>query len=65
MPYTDEQRRLFHEAAENPDAARRHGMSQAEARRLANEADRLAREGREKTAKAGLDVIDLRPVLGR
>lgn len=50
MPYTPAQRRLFHEIAENPDAARRHGTSQSEGRKLAEEADKLAREGREKKA---------------
>ena len=50
MPYTDAQRRLFHEMEENPDAARRHGVSRDEAGKLADEADRLAREGRTKDA---------------
>jgi len=48
MPYTPAQRRLFHEVAENPDAARRHGMSRGEGRKLAHEADEMAREGKEK-----------------
>ncbi len=51
MPYTPAQRRLFHEIAENPDAARRHGVSRKEGQRLASEADKLAREGREKPEK--------------
>lgn len=52
MPYTAEQRRLFHAMAEDPEVARRHGSSQAESRRLAAEADKLAREGHEKESKA-------------
>lgn len=60
MPYTEEQRKLFHEAAENPDVARQHGLSRREAQKLADEADRLAREGREKKAS-----IDLEPILGK
>lgn len=58
MPYTPAQRRLFHEMEENPDAARRHGTSQREAGQLADEADRLKRQGKEK--KAGF--IDLSSV---
>lgn len=47
-PFTPAQRRLFHEVEENPDAARRHGMTRAEGRRLADEADDYARRGKEK-----------------
>lgn len=50
MPFTPAQERLFHAAASSPSVAREHGMSQAEARRLAAEADRLAGEGKEKKA---------------
>jgi hypothetical protein len=62
MPYTPAQRRLFHEIAENPDAARRHGVSRKEGQRLANEADKLAREGKEKREKKSSDLGSL-PVM--
>lgn len=52
MPYTAAQRRLFHEMAEDNSVAREHGTSQREAGKLAEEADRLKRQGREKAAKA-------------
>ena len=70
MPWTPAQRRLFHETAENPDAARRHGMTRREGGKLAEEADRLAREGREKPVRKAdpplpPGVVDLSPVLGR
>ena len=57
MPFTDAQKRLFHAAAESPSVAREHGMSQAEARRLAAEADRLAGEGKEKKASRAARVF--------
>lgn len=60
MPYTPKQQRFFHEAAEHPDVAREHGISRDEAGKLADEADRLAREG--KTKKAS--ILDLTPVFG-
>lgn len=63
IPYTKEQRRLFHAAEENPDVAREHGMSRREAGKLADEADRLKKEGREHPAAKS--VIDLEPVLGK
>lgn len=47
MPYTPKQRRLFHYREDHPG----DGMSREEARRLAGEADRLAREGKEKKPK--------------
>lgn len=62
MPYTPAQRRLFHEVAENPEAAERHGISEKEGTKLAGEADRLAREGKEKTAKSGF--VDLSRAFG-
>lgn len=66
MPYTPAQRRLFHEVKENPDAARRHGMSREEGGKLAREADDLAREGKEKpNKKASVGFIDLSSVFGR
>ncbi len=52
MPYTKEQRALFNAAANDPQIAERHGMSHKEARRLANEANRLKGEGREKKSAA-------------
>lgn len=58
MPYTSRQRRLFHEIEENPDVAERHGVSQREGHKLADEADKLAREGREKKEKSS-GIIDL------
>jgi hypothetical protein len=61
MPYTPAQRRLFHEVEENSDAARRHGISREEGGKLADEADKLAREGKEKSKS----FIDLEPVFGR
>jgi hypothetical protein len=64
MPYTEQQRKLFHAAEENPEVAREHGMSRREAGKLADEADRLKRQGREKAAK-GIGFVDLTPVLGR
>lgn len=60
MPYTDDQRRLFHELVENEDARKRHGVSRKEAQKLADEADKYAREGKEKPSKkAGEGFIDL------
>ena len=50
MPFTEKQRKLFHEVAENPDAAKRHGISRAEGQKLANEADKLKKRGEEKAA---------------
>jgi hypothetical protein len=61
MPFTEAQRKLFHVAQEDKDVAREHGMAPGEARRLADEADRLKREGREKKASG---FIDLKPALG-
>lgn len=70
MPYTKEQRALFNAAANDPRTAERHGMSHEEARRLANEANKLKGEGREKKsaetepASAAKSFIDLSPVFG-
>jgi len=61
VPWTPKQRALFHEIEENPNAAERHGMSQAEGGKLAREADRLKKEGREKHA----GFVDLTPVFGK
>lgn len=60
-PFTEEQRRLFHAMAEDDEVAEQHGTSQKEARKLAREADDLAREGKEKPAKkaAVMGFIDL------
>ena len=68
MPYTEKQRKLFHAVEENPDVARERGMSHADAARMAGEADRLKREGRERkpVGKADLPegVLDLSPIFG-
>lgn len=61
MPYTPEQRRLFHAAAESKEVAREHGMPQGEAKKLADEADKLKKDGKEKAA----GFIDMRHVFGR
>jgi hypothetical protein len=58
MPYTPSQRRLFHAMAEDDDVAREHGTSRKKARKLAEEADDLAREGKEKKEKSS-GLIDL------
>jgi len=60
VPYTEKQRRLFHALEESPDARKRHGVSEEEARRLADEADDLARRGKErKPVKKAAGYIDL------
>ena len=61
MPFTPAARRLFHAADENEEVAREHGMTQREAGKLSDEADRLAREGKEKKEKSK-SFIDLRPI---
>jgi Family of unknown function (DUF6582) len=53
MPYTARQRRLFHYREEHPGG----GMSHEEAHRLADEADKLTREGKEKPAKKALAYL--------
>jgi hemerythrin-like domain-containing protein len=58
VPYTAAQRRLFNAMAHNKDIAAEHDTSESAARKLAEEADRLKREGKEKKAS----VIDLTPV---
>lgn len=37
MPYTEKQNRLFRAAAHNPKIAKAHGLSQAEASKMASE----------------------------
>lgn len=37
MPYTAKQHRLFEAAAHNKSIAKKHGMTQAEAKRMASE----------------------------
>ena len=37
MPYTAKQHALFEAAAHNPSIAKKHGMSQADARKMASE----------------------------
>jgi len=61
VPYTKQQRKLFNAAAHNPDIAERHGMSGKDADKLADEANRLKRQGKEKKASS---YIDLGPVFG-
>lgn len=62
MPYTPAQRRLFNAAANSSEVAREHGMSGKEARKLADEANKLKTEGKEKAAKAEVGFIDLSKV---
>lgn len=62
LPYTKEQRALFNAAAHDPEIAREHGMSGREAGRLADEANRLKRQGKEKRASLPPGVIDLESV---
>lgn len=63
MPYTEKQRRLFHALEESPDARRRHGVSREEAGKLADEADKYAKEGKErKPVKKAETFIDLSKV---
>ena len=60
MPYTEDQRRLFHVLTQDEDARKRRGVSRKEAQKLADEADKYAREGKEKPSKkAGEGFIDL------
>jgi hypothetical protein len=49
-PWSESQRRLFNAAAHDKDIAEEHGMSDKEARKLADEANKLKKEGREKKA---------------
>lgn len=70
MPWTEKQRRLFDAAAHDPAIAREHGLTPAGAGKLADEANRMKREGREKPARKAEPplppgVVDLSPVLGR
>lgn len=63
MPYTKEQRALFNAAANDPEIAREHGMSHREAGELADEANKLKKEGHEKRASTNdSSFIDLAPV---
>ena len=70
MPFTPAARRLFNAAAGNKDIARQHGLAPGEARTLADEANKLKGEGKEKKAAEyneavqPLNVIDLMPVWG-
>lgn len=60
MPYTAQQRKLFHAAEEDPEVAREHGISHREAGELADEADSYARQGKEKKpVKKANSFIDL------
>ena len=60
MPWTKQQRKLFNAAAHDPEIAREHDISGREADKLADEANRLKKEGKEKHSS----FIDLRPVFG-
>jgi hypothetical protein len=69
MPWTEKQRRLFDAAAHDPAIAREHGLTPAGAGKLADEANRMKREGREKPARKAEPplppgVVDLSPVFG-
>lgn len=48
MPFTKKQREFFHVADENSEVAREHGMEGGEARKLADEADKLRKQGKER-----------------
>jgi len=61
-PYSEEQRRLFNAAAHDSKIAREHGMSTREAGKLADEANKLKKQGREKPAAK---AIDLTLILGQ
>lgn len=61
MPYNQAQRKLFNAEAHDPEIAREHGTSHAEATKLADEANKLKKEGREKHSST---FIDLTPVFG-
>ena len=63
MPWTEGQRKLFNAAAHDPEIAREHGMSRRKAGRLADEANKLKNEGKEKAS--AVKAIDLTPVFGR
>lgn len=67
MPFTEKQRRLMNAAANDPAVAREHGMSGRTAERLAGEANRMRKQGRERPAvkaesSPGVVVVDLAPV---
>jgi hypothetical protein len=67
VPWTEEQRKLFNAAAGNKEIARQHGLAPGEARTLADEANKLKGENKEKKAsdiEVPMGVIDLRPVWG-
>lgn len=69
MPFTRKQRNLFNAEAHNPDIAREHGTPQGTARKLADEANRLKGEGKERkpissSTKADPRFTDLEPVFG-
>lgn len=64
VPYTAQQRKLFHAAEDDPEVARQRGISRQEAGQLADEADKLAREGKERKpvkAKGFIDLSDIFP----
>ena len=57
MPYTAQQRKLFHAAEGDPAVAREHGMDAGQAADMAAEADKLKKQGEERPAKKA--AIDL------
>ncbi len=61
MPWTEKQRALFNAAAHNKTIAREHGMNRGSAAELADEANHLKKEGRERPAIKSF--IDLEPTL--
>lgn len=63
MPWTKQQRKLFNAAAHDPEIAREHDISGREADKLADEANRLKKEGKEKKEKHD-SFIDLQSVFG-
>jgi hypothetical protein len=79
MPWSPKQHRLFEAGAHDPEVAREHGMSQAEARKLAEEGvkkDAARRSGGDTAAEnqelatkrpkhAAVGFVDLSPVFNR
>jgi hypothetical protein len=55
-PFTPAQRRLFNAAAHDKDIAAEHGMSGREAGKLADEANKLKGEGKEKKPASKSDI---------
>ena len=64
VPFTEKQRKLMNAADHDPEIAREHGMSGRTAHRLADEANRYKKEGKERPAVKAVEVIDLAHVFG-